>query len=108
VAVLGSNLCQRIGDARYQLWFAGKTKLILHEEYLTVGVPNLFLHDWLKKTFAADLQAAAADVLGVNRSVRFTIDPTLCFPPPLSSHQQRLREEETARRTSWRRPWRRR
>ena len=38
---------------------------------------NLFLQDWLHKTFAADVAAAAAEVLGRPLPVRFIIDPAL-------------------------------
>jgi chromosomal replication initiator protein len=42
-----------------------------------VGVPNLYFHDWLEKTFGADVRAAAAEVLGGPVAVRFAIDPEL-------------------------------
>jgi chromosomal replication initiator protein len=74
---LTKTLCQRIGEPRFNLWFAGKTKFACHDDHLAVGVANLFLHDWLQKTFAADVQAAAADVLGKPLPVRFLIDPEL-------------------------------
>lgn len=77
VAVLAKSLCERIGESRYDLWFASKTRLAIKEGRLEVGVPNLFLQDWLKKTFGEDIHAAAADVLGANAAVRFVIDPSL-------------------------------
>ncbi len=77
VAVLANALCQRIGESRYELWFASKTRLTLTEGRLQVGVPNLFLHDWLQKTFGDDVRAVAAEVLGVGSAVRFVIDPAL-------------------------------
>ncbi len=77
VAVLASTLSQRIGEARYNLWFAGKTKLIWHGDHLQIGVSNLFLHDWLQKSFGAEVKEIAAEVLGNDVPVRFIIEPTL-------------------------------
>ncbi|MBM3993618.1 MAG: chromosomal replication initiator protein DnaA [Planctomycetes bacterium] len=77
VAQVAQALSQRIGDARYHLWFAGKTKLAHHDNQLTVGVPNLFVQDWLQKTFEADIREAAIETLGAAVTVRFVIDPEL-------------------------------
>jgi chromosomal replication initiator protein len=77
VAVLAQALCQRIGEPRYKLWFSGKTKLTCDGDQLAVGVPNLFLQDWLHKTFEADIRAAAAEAFGHAVAVRFVIDPEL-------------------------------
>src|SRR5437879_4687297 len=49
VAVLAQAISQRIGEPRYNLWFQGKTKFICKDNLLTIGVPNLFLQDWLQK-----------------------------------------------------------
>jgi chromosomal replication initiator protein len=77
VAVLAQAISQRIGEPRYNLWFQGKTKFLCNEDQLTIGVPNLFLQDWLQKKFAADVRAAVDEVLGVHAALRFHIDPQL-------------------------------
>ncbi|MSQ94356.1 MAG: AAA family ATPase [Gemmataceae bacterium] len=77
VAAVVHALSQRIGESRFSLWFAGKTIFVCTDDQLTVGVPNLFLQDWLQKTFGADVKSAAADVLGASAAVRFAIDPEL-------------------------------
>jgi chromosomal replication initiator protein len=77
VGALAELLCQRIGESRFQLWFAGKTRIIVNEKQVTVGVANLFLQDWLHKTFVADVEAAAAELLGERTAVRFAIDAEL-------------------------------
>lgn len=77
VAAVAQALSQRIGEARFNLWFAGRTKFVRMDDHLAVGVPNLFLQDWLQKTFSADVQSAAADVLGAKVAIRFVIDPEL-------------------------------
>jgi chromosomal replication initiator protein len=77
VAVLTEALCQRIGEPRYNLWFAGKTKFVCKDDQLTIGVPNLFLQDWLQKKFGADVRAAVTEVLGAEAALHFVIDPQL-------------------------------
>jgi chromosomal replication initiator protein len=77
VAVLAKTLSQRIGESRYNLWFAGKTKFVLQDDHLAVGVANLVLHDWLQKTFGDDVRQSATETLGTAMPVRFFIDPQL-------------------------------
>jgi chromosomal replication initiator protein len=77
VAALGEAITQRIGEPRYNLWFANKTKFSWEDGRLVVGVSNHFYQEWLQKTFADDLRAAAADILGRPMQVRFAIDPEL-------------------------------
>jgi chromosomal replication initiator protein len=77
VGALADGLCQRIGESRYNLWFAGKTRLVLHDDHLAVGVANLFLQDWLQKTFGAEVEAVAAEITGARKAVRFVIEPQL-------------------------------
>jgi chromosomal replication initiator protein len=77
VAAVAHALSQRIGEARFNLWFNGKTRFVPHDDHLAVGVANLFLQDWLQKTFGSDVSAAAAEVLGRQMPVRFVIDPQL-------------------------------
>jgi chromosomal replication initiation ATPase DnaA len=74
---LGQALATRIGKKRYELWFAGNTRLSWQEGQLVVGVPNLFYHDWLQKTYAQDIAAVAQELLGQPAPVRFAIDPEL-------------------------------
>lgn len=77
VAALGQAIVQRIGEPRYDLWFAPHTRLHLEDHVLRVGVANHFLQEWLQKTFADVVRAAAAEVLGRPVEVRFVIDPQL-------------------------------
>jgi chromosomal replication initiator protein len=112
-AALQACLCQRIGEPRYNLWFARKTKFTGTADELVVGVPNLFLQDWLSKTFGADVQAAASEVLGRRVPVRFVIDPELfqaarqreTEPPPAAppADKPAARRRSPARPRRWRR-----
>lgn len=111
--VLQASLCQRIGQARYDLWFNNKTRFTCADDELVIGVSNLFLQDWLNKTFATDIGAAAADLFGAPPRLRFVIDPQLfqaarqreaqpttpapCTPPRTAERRQ------PARTRRWRR-----
>ena len=48
----GAHIIQRIGDSRYQLWFALRTRFRLNGDVLTVGVPNLYAQEYLQKNSA--------------------------------------------------------
>ncbi len=77
VAALEEALIRRIGEPRYNLWFARSTKLSWEDDLLLVGVPNLMFQEWLDSAFAEPVRAAASDVLGRPMRVRFVIDPEL-------------------------------
>jgi chromosomal replication initiator protein len=81
VAALGRAIAQRIGEPRYNLWFVRKTKYVVNEGVLDVGVPNLFLQSFLQEQFADDVQAAAGEVLDGAVKVRFTMHPELFDSP---------------------------
>jgi chromosomal replication initiator protein len=77
VVALEQAIVQRIGEPRFNLWFARRTKFVWDDGQLTVGVPNLHFQEWLQKTFADPVRAAAAEVFGESLAVRFVIDPEL-------------------------------
>ncbi len=74
---LAAAIAGRISEPRYNLWFRAHTKFVFLGDALVVGVPNLYFHDWLQKTFGVDVRSAAAEVLGSEVAVRFAIDPEL-------------------------------
>jgi chromosomal replication initiator protein len=76
-AALERAIAQRVGEPRYNLWFDGHTKFAWEDDRLTVGVPNLHFQEWLEKTFANAVRAAAAEVFGRPMQLRFAIDPEL-------------------------------
>src|SRR5262249_37310576 len=47
VAALGEDIARRIGEPRYKLWFAHKTKFSWQDDQLVVGVANHFVQEWL-------------------------------------------------------------
>jgi chromosomal replication initiator protein len=74
---LAAAIAGRISEARYDLWFRTHTKFVATGDAVVVGVPNLYFHDWLQKTFGTDVREAVAEVLGSGVGVRFAIDPEL-------------------------------
>src|SRR5689334_4935689 len=77
ISALERAIIQRIGDSRYQLWFALRTRFRLNGDVLTVGVPNLYAQEYLQKKFRGPILAAASEVAGREVDVRFSIDPRL-------------------------------
>jgi len=77
VAVLAQAISQRIGEPRYNLWFAEKTKFVWADDHLVIGVANLFLQDWLEQKYGADVRAVVHEAMGESARVRFVIDPQL-------------------------------
>jgi chromosomal replication initiator protein len=74
---LADAIARRVSEPRFNLWFRDHTKFVHLGDAVVIGVPNLYFHDWLQKTFGADVRAAAAEVLGAPAVVRFAIDPEL-------------------------------
>src|SRR6266853_2869590 len=77
VASLGHMIARRVGEKRYELWFAKNTKLSWDENEAIVGVPNRFFQEWLHSTFGEHVRAAASTLLGRPMQARFAIDPEL-------------------------------
>jgi chromosomal replication initiator protein len=77
VVALPAALVGRIGQERYDAWFATRTRFAFDGERLVVGVPNLHFQDWLGKRFKADVEAAARAAFGHPVPVQFRIDAPL-------------------------------
>jgi len=67
---LRAAVAQRLGGARYGLWFGEGVRLGIDGDALEVGVPNAFFREWIQGHFAANLVEAAEAVAG--RSLRLT------------------------------------
>ncbi|MGD9109559.1 MAG: chromosomal replication initiator protein DnaA, partial [Phycisphaerales bacterium] len=70
-------LAERIGPQKYRIWFKHSTKLTLTNDYLNIGVPNLFIASWIENHFANDIAQAVKAITGQNLKVTFGIDPEL-------------------------------
>ncbi|HEY7311336.1 MAG TPA: chromosomal replication initiator protein DnaA, partial [Gemmataceae bacterium] len=89
VQALEQEIVRRIGEPRYQLWFAGRTRFQWDDNQLTIGVPNRHFGEWVEKNFGTAAAAAAREVFGQTMQVRFVIDPEL--------FQAARREQDEAR-----------
>lgn len=97
VAALGTAIAQRIGEPRYQLWFARNTKYTWNDNELVIGVPNHFFQEWLENTFGAEVRVAAGDVFGAAMPVRFAIDAQLF---QAARREQAVIEKDSERATA--------
>jgi len=73
VSALRSALQQQVGRERYELWFGAGADLSLDGDRLVVTAPNLFLQEWLRRNFRAELQSAGQVVLGRPLSLDFQL-----------------------------------
>ena len=67
----------RVGQQRYKIWFKNSTRLTIEDDYVKVGVPNLFIGNWIENHFADQITAAVFEVTKRPVKVIFTIDPEL-------------------------------
>jgi len=76
-AALGAALSQRVGVARYGLWFHGHAQFVALGREVTVVVRNEQTRDWLEHTFGKAVHEAVAEVCGVGTGLRWAIDPEM-------------------------------
>ena len=74
---INEAIARKVGQQRYKIWFKNSTRLILEDNYVKVGVPNLFIGGWIENHFADQIAAAVGEVIDRNLKVIFTIDPEL-------------------------------
>jgi chromosomal replication initiator protein len=74
---LTEALTEKVGHQKFRIWFKNSTKLTLTEEYLKIGVPNLFIAGWIESHFSNEINEALREVTGAGRKITFTIDPEL-------------------------------
>lgn len=75
----------QVGATSFNVWFKDATHIDVEDGQLTVGVPNLFVCDYMESRFAGILTGIAREKLGSDVAVRFQIDARL--------FQQRRRAE---------------
>ena len=76
---LRSAVSERLGSARFDLWFGEGVKLGLAQrsdgrESIEIGVPNAFFREWIEGHFSENLTEAAQAVTGKPLPVTFRID----------------------------------
>jgi chromosomal replication initiator protein len=77
IHAIGKALAEKVGQQKFEIWFKNSTKLTLAGGYLKVGVPNLFIANWIENHFFNEISQAVRSVTGTNVKVTFTIDPEL-------------------------------
>jgi len=66
-----------VGPQKFKVWFKNSTQLACADGFVKVGVPNLFIGQWIEDHFAEAIGAAAREILGRETPVTFAIDPIL-------------------------------
>ncbi len=77
IRAINEALANKVGQQKYRIWFKNSTKLSLAGGYLKVGVPNLFIANWIENHFLNEISQAVRSATGKNAKVTFTIDPEL-------------------------------
>jgi chromosomal replication initiator protein len=81
VSALKLALADKVGQARFEVWFGTNTCLDFVDDTLTVRVPSQFYQDWLRTNFRDHIEASCQETLGRLVPVRFHIDPGLNHQP---------------------------
>jgi chromosomal replication initiator protein len=77
IQTISEALANKVGQQKYRIWFKNSTKLTLASGYLKVGVPNLFIANWIENHFQDEINQAVRSVTGKSTKITFTIDPEL-------------------------------
>jgi len=72
-----ARIAELIGPQRFKVWFKNSTCIEVGEGFVKVGVPNVFIGNWIEKNFTDVIAQAARDVLQREVEVIFAIDPDL-------------------------------
>jgi chromosomal replication initiator protein len=67
----------QVGPQRFSLWFQNVRPIRLEEDGATLGVPNLFVQEWMHAHFEDVLRQSLSKHLGKAPAVRFVVDPPL-------------------------------
>lgn len=71
---LRSALAERLGEARFGLWFGDGVRLGVDGDAIKVGVPNGFFREWIQAHFATNLVEAAEALAGRPLRLDFAIE----------------------------------
>jgi chromosomal replication initiator protein len=105
VAALQADLVARIGNARYDLWFASQARMSVAAGRLIVHAASPFVRDWLSRNFTDELAASAQAVGGPSFAVEFEVDgnpaPSVMIKAlPTSSQKSGIAVTDTPARKS--------
>jgi len=77
ISAINEALAEKVGPQKFRIWFKNSTKLTLTAGYLKVGVPNLFISNWIENHFLNEISEAVLNVTGSNRKITFAVDQEL-------------------------------
>lgn len=66
-----------IGDRFYAMWFERSSVISLKRGVLAIGVPNLFIREWVEDHYGDALERIATEDLGAPVRVAIKVDPDL-------------------------------
>ncbi|UCE59117.1 MAG: chromosomal replication initiator protein DnaA [Phycisphaerales bacterium] len=72
-----SQLAEKLGPQRFNVWFKNATRFDFTDNYLRVSAPNPFISDWIERHFSEVITEAAREVTGNDYTLSFAIDPEL-------------------------------
>ena len=72
-----SRLEERVDSKRFNLWFRNIELTKLTEDCLEIGVPNLFIAQWMEEHFSAIISDTAQELLSVRPEVKFCVNSQL-------------------------------
>jgi chromosomal replication initiator protein len=70
---LRAAVAERLGEARFGLWFGEGVQLDIAGDALEVGVPNAFFREWIQGHFSSNLIAAGEEVTGRSMRLAFRV-----------------------------------
>ena len=77
IIAIKETLAEKVGSQKFQIWFKNSTKFTLAGGYLKVGVPNLFIANWIENHFLNEITQAVQLVTGTSPKITFNIEPEL-------------------------------
>ncbi len=80
-AELRAAVAEKVGPAKFGLWFGDDVRLGVDGDSLEVGVPTGFFREWIKGHFAGSLIEAAEAVVGRPLKLAFKVEGEPAPPP---------------------------
>jgi len=74
VSALRGALVDKVGTARYEVWFGDSTRFHLQEGALTVIAPTEFFRQWIRSNFRQAIDEACRDASGQRMRLEFAVD----------------------------------
>jgi len=56
ISEINEALSELVGPQKFRIWFKNSTNMTLADGYLKVGVPNLFIANWIENHFIKEIQ----------------------------------------------------